>query len=133
MKKDSWKVLVLFTVGMALFAGGFFLGRSSGATVIYETALVQQQSQPAAEPAAQPEAEEPALPETQHEQININTADQAQLETLPGIGPVIAQRIVEYRQTYGPFRTIDEIKDVSGIGAGIFTKIESRITVEGNP
>ena len=56
--------------------------------------------------------------------ININTADAALLETLPGIGPVLAQRIVDYRQTYGLFRTVDEIKDVSGIGDATFAEID---------
>ena len=61
--------------------------------------------------------------------IDINLADAALLETLPGIGPVIAQRIVEYREMNGPFEAVDEIKDVNGIGLTIFEKIEDLITV----
>jgi competence protein ComEA len=61
--------------------------------------------------------------------ININTASQAELESLPGIGPALAQAIIEYRQAHGPFKTIEEIIDVSGIGPKTFEKIKALITV----
>jgi competence protein ComEA len=53
----------------------------------------------------------------------------AELEALPGIGPTLAQGIVEYREGHGPFATIEEITDVQGIGQGIFEDIRSLITV----
>ncbi len=62
------------------------------------------------------------------ETVNINTADVAQLDTLPGIGPSTAEKIVEYRDTNGPFATIDEIMSVSGIGPAKFEQIQSFIT-----
>jgi competence protein ComEA len=62
--------------------------------------------------------------------ININTASQAELEALPGIGPSIAGRIVEYRETQGPFASIEDIMNVSGIGPAIFNKIKDYITVD---
>ncbi len=61
--------------------------------------------------------------------IDINTATLEQLETLPGIGPTIAQRIVDYRQANGPFTSIEQIKDVSGIGDALFDRIKGLITV----
>jgi len=61
--------------------------------------------------------------------ININTADEKLLDSLPGIGPTLAARIVEYRQTKGPFKTIEEIKNVSGIGEKKFADIKDMITV----
>lgn len=61
--------------------------------------------------------------------ININTATQAELELLPGIGPALAQRIIEYRETHGPFATIEEIQNVSGIGSATFENIKDLITV----
>jgi competence protein ComEA len=61
--------------------------------------------------------------------ININTASQAELETLPGIGPAIAGRIIEYRESQGPFGSIEDITSVSGIGPATFDKIKASITV----
>jgi len=65
--------------------------------------------------------------------VNINTADQAELETLPEIGPVSAQEIIAYRQVNGPFESIDEIMDVPGIGNITFEAIRELITVDDQP
>jgi competence protein ComEA len=62
--------------------------------------------------------------------ININTATLAELETLPKIGPSIAQRIIDYRTRNGPFKTIEDIKNVSGIGDATFEAIKDLIAVE---
>lgn len=64
--------------------------------------------------------------------VNINTADAATLDALPGIGSTKAQAIVAYRDANGPFATIADIQKVSGIGASTFANIESFITV-GSP
>lgn len=61
--------------------------------------------------------------------ININTASQAELESLPYIGPSLAQRIIEYREQNGPFKSIEDIQKVKGIGPAIFAKIKDLITV----
>jgi competence protein ComEA len=61
--------------------------------------------------------------------ININTASNSQLETLPGIGPAMAGRITDYRNTNGSFTTVEDIKKVSGIGDKIFEEIKDKITV----
>jgi competence protein ComEA len=61
--------------------------------------------------------------------ININTAGAAELETLPGIGKVLAQRIVEFREKAGSFKTPDDIMRVSGIGPKIYEEIKDRIKV----
>lgn len=63
-------------------------------------------------------------------QVNINTADAATLETLPGIGPTIAGRIIDYRQANGPFGRIEEIMEVSGIGPATFEKIQDLISTD---
>jgi len=61
--------------------------------------------------------------------ININTADQSLLDTLPGIGSSLAQRIIQYREANGPFGAIEDLKDVSGIGDKNFENLKDRITV----
>ena len=61
--------------------------------------------------------------------ININTADSAQLQELDGIGPATAQKIIDYRKENGRFSSIEDIKNVSGIGDKSFEKIKDRIKV----
>lgn len=61
--------------------------------------------------------------------ININTASLEELDSLPGIGPTIAQRIIDYREENGPFNTIEDIMNVSGIGPSTFEAIQDLITV----
>lgn len=62
--------------------------------------------------------------------ININSADQATLESLPGIGPSRATAIIDYRDRNGPFANIEGLKEVSGIGDKIFDGLREQITVE---
>ena len=64
--------------------------------------------------------------------ININTANEAELQTLSGIGPSKAKAIVEYRKQNGNFKTTADIKNVKGIGDGIFNKISAEISVAGS-
>ncbi|HOB19138.1 MAG TPA: helix-hairpin-helix domain-containing protein [Candidatus Atribacteria bacterium] len=59
--------------------------------------------------------------------VNINTADQKTLETLPGIGPVKARNIIKYREENGPFKSIEEIMNVSGIGEKTFEGLKDMI------
>ena len=75
-----------------------------------------------------------AIPETaQHRQdsglVNINTADTAQLQTLPGIGPVIAGNIIAHREANGLFDTVEQLINVPRIGAGTLNNIRDLITV----
>lgn len=61
--------------------------------------------------------------------ININTADAEQLETLKGVGPALAQRIIDYREQNGDFESIDDIKNVRGIGQKKFDAFKDKITI----
>jgi len=61
--------------------------------------------------------------------VNLNTATIEELDTLDGIGPALAQRIIEYRQLHGPFRTPADIQKVRGIGPVIYQKNRQRLTV----
>ncbi len=62
--------------------------------------------------------------------ININTADAIALESLPGVGPSTAEKILEYREANGSFATIEDIMQVPGIGEGKFAEMQSFITVD---
>jgi competence protein ComEA len=61
--------------------------------------------------------------------ININRATAKQLDTLDGIGPVIAQRIIDYRKINGSFLAIDDLQKVSGIGAAKFAQIKAKVRI----
>lgn len=69
-------------------------------------------------------------PSSHSDKININTANSNLLQSLPGIGPVLSERIVEYRNQNGFFNSIDDIKDVSGIGEKKFEGIKDLICVQ---
>jgi competence protein ComEA len=61
--------------------------------------------------------------------VNLNTASPAELQTLPGIGEVLAQRIVEYRDKHGGFRAVNDLRQVEGIGDAKFQQLKDRVTV----
>jgi competence protein ComEA len=69
------------------------------------------------------------VPGDDEDLVNINTASSFELESLPGIGPTTAQRIIEYREANGPFLAIEDIINVSGIGPGTYERIKDLITV----
>lgn len=98
-------------------------------------ALVGMTALLAAQPSGQ--ASGPAKPDTRQSRpgllVNLNTASAAQLQELPGIGAKTAERILEYRQKKGPFKKIEELMNVKGIGEKSFLKLRSQITVTGKP
>ena len=61
--------------------------------------------------------------------VNLNTATVAQLETLPGIGAKVAARIIEYREKKGPFKKVEELMNVQGIGEKSFLKLRAQLSV----
>ncbi len=61
--------------------------------------------------------------------INLNSASQAELEDLPGVGPATAKKIIDHRESKGPFTAIEGLMDVSGIGEATFEKLKDRIAV----
>lgn len=65
--------------------------------------------------------------------LNVNKATQEELEALPGIGPTIAKRILERREKVGPFRTVDELLEVAGIGPARLAAIRNLVTVSDEP
>jgi len=61
--------------------------------------------------------------------VNLNTADQTALESLPGVGPVTAQAILQWRTEHGGFTSVDELLEVSGIGDATLAEIAPHVTV----
>ena len=61
--------------------------------------------------------------------VNLNTATLEQLQTLPGVGPVLAQRILDYRDQHGGFESVADLQNVSGIGVSRYNDLKNRVTV----
>ena len=149
-KGISWLIYCIMAV-LCAFSLGWVLG--SGGT--HETVTVQVSSQPQETQATQAsqETQTPEAPEeiqeeapleleeaeqqtpqlsapTEEAPLNLNTATQAELELLPGIGPVLAQAILDYRDSFGGFSAKEQLKEVSGIGEKRYAAVEALITVE---
>ena len=125
------KVSVLLAVVTVLFVGftlGLFVGRNTGSGTVTLAVPAQMQTAPTAAATA---AAETVPEETVSFPVNINTADADTLTALPGIGQVLAERILAYRQQNGPFRVIEEITKVEGIGEKKAEAILELITVGG--
>jgi competence protein ComEA len=61
--------------------------------------------------------------------VDLNAATAADLDALPGIGPVLAQRIVEHRERSGPFRSVEQLDDVPGIGPATYAELAELVAV----
>lgn len=125
------KISVLLAVVTALFVGftlGLFVGRNTGSGTVTLAVSPQMQTAPTTAATA---AAETVPKETVSFPVNINTADADTLTALPGIGQVLAERILAYRQQNGSFRAIEEITKVEGIGEKKAEAILELITVGG--
>jgi competence protein ComEA len=85
---------------------------------------VRHQGEPAADDSAQG-----AASTAQGEPLDLNTASASDLEGLPGVGAALAERIVEFRTSNGPLKSIEDLRNVKGIGPALFTKIAPLVTV----
>jgi competence protein ComEA len=65
--------------------------------------------------------------------VDLNTADQAELAQVPGVGPKMAEAIVAHRQVHGPFRSVDELKNVRGVGPVTFEKVRPHLRASSMP
>jgi competence protein ComEA len=89
------------------------------AAIALSAPILSAQSKP---PAARPAA-------TATAPVNLNTATAEQLATIPGVGPKMAERIVDYRQKNGGFKKVEDLMNVSGVGEKSFLKMRPLITV----
>lgn len=123
------KLLLGVTAACLLLTAGYFLGaRSTADPFRVDVQLLTPAEEPApavSSPAPEGQAAEPEAAEI----ININTASAAELETLPGIGEKRAADIVADREKNGPFRIVEDLTRVSGIGEGTLAGLIDRITV----
>lgn len=120
MKKPRIPILALITCVFAAFLGGFFAGRNINRTPVQITTLTA--TVPAGDAAEA--ATEPGI-------LDINTATAEELQGLPGIGEVLAQRIIDYRDENGPFQAVGDLLNVSGIGTKKLEAILDLITIGG--
>ena len=124
MKNARLHIFVLLTCIFAAFTVGLFAGRNLNRTPVQLQALPAVTSPPA---QPQPENTAPTEPDI----VNLNTATSEQLQTLPGIGPVLAERILAYRQEVGSFSSVGQLAGVSGIGEKKLEEIWDLVTTGG--
>ena len=130
MKKRGITVLLLLT---AVFVGlicGFFIGRNFNHSEVEISRLPKPTEMPAASVVTS-DTQPPSLPQHANGKVNINTATIEELQTLPDIGPLLAQRIIDYRQQHGPFTKPADLSKVEGIGIKTLEAILDHITTGG--
>ena len=116
--KSEWALLGITAVFLCLVLTLFWQDRSAvepGLTVQTETEVPEEVLAPDVDP------------------VDINTADVEELDQLPGIGTVLAGRIIAYREANGPFETVEDLLEVSGIGEAKLAELEGWITVGQDP
>ena len=114
MKKQNITIFLIITLIFVSFTIGFFLGRNSNHETIHISALPSEPSHNISIQASNPIESTVA---TVSYPLELNTASLEELSSLPGIGPVLAERILRYRDVYGPFERPEELLNVEGIGS----------------
>ena len=129
------KVAIAVTVLIFAMLAGYGYGSSQGGSGTFYVHTEREMTNPplpTAAPAAEtisPTTAGTLSPGALAGRVNINTATVAELQTLPGIGETIAERIIKYREEHGRFETADDIMNVQGIGEKTYEKLRELITV----
>lgn len=127
MKNRRIPILVIVTLVFVVFTVGFFLGRNAGRDRV-QVSLPDSMLTAPSIPDEIPQTEAPDSPAYP---VNINTADLAQFMTLPDIGMVLAQRIIDYRAQHGEFQAVEELMNVEGIGEKRMEQLLDLVTIGG--
>ena len=124
------KGILLLTAGFALFTGGWFLAGQS-ASEPYTVTVSAAPAEPSAPDPAQEETDPDGRPDSllPGEMIDVNAAGVYDLDRLPGIGPTKAEAILAYREEHGPFQSVDELLEVSGIGEVTLENLRPYVSV----
>jgi competence ComEA-like helix-hairpin-helix protein len=128
MRKQRISLLVILTLIFAAFIVGFFVGRSQNQGIVSVSAPSSLSTFPTTEPIieqTEKETEAIVFP------VNINTASKEEYMALPGIGEVLAERILSYREEHGNFDAPENLLSVEGIGKKKLEEILDYITIGG--
>lgn len=115
ISKTEWLMLALTVVFLAALSLLYLRAADVADGTDYTITVTHQEDEPV--------TPEPPAP------ININTASAEELETLPDIGPALAERIIAYRETHGLFKNVDDLINVKGIGEAVLSELRDLVSV----
>ena len=115
ISKTEWLMLALTVVFLAALSLLYLRAADVADGTDYTITVTHREDEPV--------TPEPPAP------ININTASTEQLQTLPGIGPVLAERIITHRETHGLFENVDDLINIKGIGEAVLSELRDLVSV----